>query len=590
MNKEFSAIIRGFKRSLFLISRSEKRFLLLASALMLVAGILTNIPAVILGRLVDSMVGVDNFQFELALPYINSIIAIIIFRELLTIIRKYIIENIATQTEKKQTVSVIKHLLKTDISSIQKQQVGSLHGRVFRSIQGLIKMIKLGFIDFLPVFFSAAAAIFIALYQKPFIASIMILVIPTGLYIIVRQVSSQKGIRIALLRGKEKIDGAVVETLGGIETVRALNTIDHEVEKVQVIAENLRKKEIKHHIYMAFYDSAKYLNEGFFYILVISISILFSTQGVISQGDVLVYSILFMSITSPLREIHRIIDEAHESSIRVNDFYQLINEPVDISFKPQKMKPQKNMSDDAIIEIKNLSYSYPDTNEKVLKNINFKIKKGERIGIAGYSGSGKSSLIKILLKISHNYTGSVYLFNNDLKSISREEIANKIAYIPQNPYIFSGTIRDNITYGNSRTDYTDKEVIIAAKKANIYIEIMKSLGGLDGIISENGKNLSGGQQQRLAIARLILKSPEVFIFDEATSALDNTNEAIIQKNINKLFKGKTILTIAHRLTTLKDSDRIFVFDDGKIVQEGSYKSLSKNTGLFRSFLHQVKGQ
>lgn len=130
----------------------------------------------------------------------------------------------------------------------------------------------------------------------------------------------------------------------------------------------------------------------------------------------------------------------------------------------------------------------------------------------------------------------------------------------------------------------DEQIIDAAKKANIYKEIVESLGGLGGKVTENGNNLSGGQRQRLAIARLILKSPELFIFDEATSALDNTNEVIIQKNIENLFQNKTTITIAHRLTTLKNTDRILVFDKGEIVQEGNFDELANKKGLFQDFL------
>ncbi|VVA44441.1 ABC transporter ATP-binding protein [Candidatus Roizmanbacteria bacterium] len=586
MNKELSEILLGFKRTIGLMEKPEKISLFLATFLMLVTGILTNLPAVILGKLVDRLVG-KNIQFTIALPFIGLIILIIIIREALTILRKYLVENIATQTEKKQTVIVINHLLKTDISFLNDQQIGSLHGRIFRSIQGLIQIIKLGFLEFFPTLFTAGAALFIALSQKPILATIMALVIPTGLFIIIKQISSQKGIRVSLIRGKEKIDGTVVETLGGIETVRTLNTETQEVLKVEQVMEESRKKEIKHHIFMALFDSGKYLNEGFFYILVISFSILLSTQKIISQGDILVYSILFLSITGPLREIHRILDQAHESSIRVNDLYDLLNQPQDVSFKPNYLEKSiaHSTKDRLTLRVEQLSFSYPKKNNLILNDVSFKVKTGEKIGIVGVSGSGKSTLIRIFLRLIHNYSGDIYLFGKNLNSISRKEISEKIAYIPQKTYIFSGTIEENIIYGCLRKIYP-KEIVYAAKKANIYDEIINSLGGLKGRVSENGNNLSGGQKQRLAIARLILKSPELFIFDEATSALDNTNEAIIQKNIEQLFKNKTIIIIAHRLTTLKNSHRILVFDKGKIVQEGNFKELSHQLGLFQNLLRQ----
>ncbi len=587
MNTESSEIVLGIKRTLRLLGKSEKESLILATFLMIVGGVLTNLPAVILGRLVDKLIGSSKSDFTIVVPFIALIIATIIIREIITVIRKYLVENIATQTEKKQTVSVINHLLKTDIAVVNQQQIGSLHGRLFRSIEGLVRMIKLSFLDFFPVFFSAVAAIVIALIQKPLIATVMVLVIPTGIFIIIKQISSQKGIRVSLLRGKEKIDGTVVEMLGGIETIRVLNTAPYEMEKIESIAEELRKKEIHHHVIMALFDSGKYLNEGFFYILVISLAILMSGKGVISQGDILVYSILFLSITGPLREIHRILDQAHESSLLVNDLYDLLNQPTDISFSTRLIHAEKESIKESnpIVKIKNLSYTYPARSERVLDGINITIVKGEKIGLVGATGCGKTTLIKLLLRLLHKYSGDIYLLGKDLKTITREEIGEKVAYIPQQTYIFSGSIRENITYG-CLTKKTEDDIIEAAKKARIYDEIVGVLGGLNGKVFESGKNLSGGQKQRLAIARLILKSPDIFIFDEATSALDNTNEAYIQKNIEQLFRDKTIITIAHRLTTLKNTDRILVFDKGRIVQEGTFNTLANQEGLFKEFLTQ----
>lgn len=177
------------------------------------------------------------------------------------------------------------------------------------------------------------------------------------------------------------------------------------------------------------------------------------------------------------------------------------------------------------------------------------------------------------------------LFDEDLHGISREELADKIAYVPQKPFVFSGTIKANILYGCQRV-VSEAELHEAAKNACILEEIQESLGGFDGQISENGNNLSGGQRQRLAMARVMLQTPQLIIFDEATSALDNTNEAMIQRNIERLFDQRTVITIAHRLTTLKNADRILVFDAGKIAQTGDFKSLSSTKGLFQDFLRQ----
>ena len=589
VNTVFKELILGVKRAIGLLRKKDRRTLFVATFLMLITGVLANGPAIILGKMVDKLIGGTTFQFDVVIPFILVLLGVIMAQEVLTVIRKFLIENIATQTDKEQTVHVIKQLLKADIGGyLYKQQIGSLYGRIFRSIEGLVKIIKLTFLDFMPVFFTALAAIGIAFFEMPLMASVMILIIPTGLYIIIKQVSSQKGIRVALLRKKEEVDGKVVEMLGGIETIRVLNTNDFEVSKVEISTEKRRKVEIKHHIYMALFDAAKSLNEGIFTIVVVVVSIYLASLNIITKGDILVYAILFSSITNPLREIHRILDEASESSIQVNDLFEILNQPIDSSFTEDKTNSMIPEVRDCAVSVNNLSFTYNNADIQVLNNLDVVIRKGESIGIVGASGCGKTTFIHILLKLVHDYTGEVSLFSKDLLDVSRQELAEKAAYVAQKPFIFSGTIKENIVYGCNRT-VPEEEINEAAKNACILDEIQESLGGFDGQVSESGNNLSGGQRQRIALARVMLKAPELIIFDEATSALDNTNEAIIQRNIERIFKNKTIITIAHRLTTLKNADRILVFDAGRILQDGDFKTLSETNGLFQDFLQQ-RGQ
>ncbi|MEI7847367.1 MAG: ABC transporter ATP-binding protein, partial [Chloroflexota bacterium] len=326
-------------------------------------------------------------------------------------------------------------------------------------------------------------------------------------------------------------------------------------------------------------------NESFFTIVVIVLSIYLVSLGLISKGDILVYAILFTNITNPLREIHRILDQASENAIQVNDLHNLLAQPLDISFIDKKIS-LKNKNSGFALSVRNLSFAYQANEQnKTLVDLSLTIKNGESIGIVGASGCGKTTFIHILLKLIHGYSGEVMCFDQELKMISREDLSREIAYVPQKPFIFSGTIKDNIIYGCQKT-VTDDELFEAARNACILNEIQENLGGFVGSVSENGNNLSGGQRQRLALARVMLQTPQMIIFDEATPSLDNTNEALIQENIERIFRNKTVITIAHRLTTLKKADRILVFEAGKIVQEGDFKTQSASQGLFQDFLLQ----
>lgn len=212
----------------------------------------------------------------------------ILVRETVQVCRKYIVENTCTRVEKDVRVDLINHLLRVDLAFFADKQVGSLHGRLNRSIEGLVKLIKLSFLDFLPSLFIAFFALAVASYHAPILLGVeMAIVVPIGIWIVLKQVASQKGIRIDLLRGKEEIDGTVVKLLGGLENVRALHSENFETTRVEVVAERLRAKEIVHHLWMAGYDAVKYVNEDFFHVFVLASSILLAANGSITTGDIL---------------------------------------------------------------------------------------------------------------------------------------------------------------------------------------------------------------------------------------------------------------------------------------------------------------
>ena len=231
---------------------------------------------------------------------------------------------------------------------------------------------------------------------------------------------------------------------------------------------------------------------------------------------------------------------------------------------------------DSMIELKGVKFCYDE--KRVLDEISILAKKGESITLIGRSGCGKSTIAKLLLGFYELKDGNILIEGKSVSNYSLEELRSKIAYVPQNPYLFDGTIKDNISYG--KLNSTDEEIIESAKKANAHDFIMEQEAGYNTFIGEGGANLSGGQKQRLAIARAIIKDAPILLLDEATSALDSHAEAEVQEAIEKIINEKTVLIIAHRLSTVRNADRIYVIDDGKVLQWGDHEQLIAQKGIY----------
>jgi ATP-binding cassette subfamily B protein len=229
------------------------------------------------------------------------------------------------------------------------------------------------------------------------------------------------------------------------------------------------------------------------------------------------------------------------------------------------------------IEFKNVSFSYNDENT-VFNNIDMKITSGSNIALVGPSGTGKTTLCSLIPRFYDVTSGSISIDGKDIRDITLKSLRNAIGIVQQDIYMFDGTIIDNIGYGKPDTD--DKEIIAAAKKANIHEFIMSLDDGYDTFVGERGVKLSGGQKQRISIARVFLKNPPILILDEATSALDNESERFIQNSLEELSKNRTTIVIAHRLSTIRNSDEIIVINDRKISERGNHDKLLENNGIY----------
>ena len=239
------------------------------------------------------------------------------------------------------------------------------------------------------------------------------------------------------------------------------------------------------------------------------------------------------------------------------------------------------------VQLRDISFGYTDNSQTVINNLSLDIKAGERLGLAGHSGGGKTTLTKLILRFADVTKGAITIDGKDIRDLTQQSLRANIAYVPQEPYLFHRSLRDNIAYGKPKA--SDSEIMTAIKQANAMEFIASLPDGLDTIVGERGVKLSGGQRQRIAIARAILKDAPILILDEATSALDSESEKLIQDALEKLMKNRTSIVIAHRLSTIAKLDRIIVLDNGAIIEDGTHNELLDKKGTYAKLWNHQSG-
>lgn len=583
LQAELRQVAREARWVLTALTPEQKRKLHFAMLLMVISAIANSIGPLLIGLTVDSILEGEVRTLVTALPWLGALAGVYIFREAITVIRRIVVEQAATDVEKSMLLRAVNTTFRAELGAISEERVGATHSRLRRSVDGVVRYVKLSFLDFVPAVANAVLAIAAALYQQPLIGGLLILIVPVGGYIVLRQLASQRGVRLRLIETRETMDGTLVEQLTGLEMVRAANTVGRELNRASVVAEHLRTDEMRHHKAMAVFDALKSLNEGLFHVGLLAVAIALQVSRVISTGDVLAFSMLFLATVTPLREIHRILDEAHESSLLVEKLRRILEQSPDISFATHDRPDVVSEGSDVVISAEHISAGYCEDGrmKPVLHDVSLEIKRGEIVGVAGASGCGKSTALRLLLRLSHPTGGTLRIHGLPIEELSREAIARQFAFVGQTPFLFAGTVFENIAY--ERPDASTDQVHAAATLAQVADDILLMKDGYNTRLTERGQNLAGGQRQRIALARAFLKQAPIVVLDEATSALDNITESAVLRGIRRT-RAQAVIMVAHRMSSLRSADRILVFDRGSLVQAGTFDELSRQDGAFAQLL------
>jgi ATP-binding cassette subfamily B protein len=565
-------MVKNFRQLLSLVPR---RTLALALLVTVVTSASANAVPVLLGRLVNAMQvsqqrGTVAAEWPgLALFYLGVILAVFLAREGLQLLRKFLARQVGTRVEKELTLAVVERLLRADLGLFAASKLGTLQARVKHGVGAGVQLLKLGLQDLVPAVLTVACALAYVLYIHPPAGLLLLVALPVMLLLATWRRRAQAQDRLAVQRAEEALSGALVEQMSGIEYLRAANRHDREVERVAHVAEERQRSAFSQQFRAALFDAAAALNEWFFQIGILGCALLFTFSAQAPFGTTLTLWYVYFNILHALKDLFAKLDQAHEGKSRLDDVQALLQEPADRSFAPVVGNDGASLSlahrrpllvtRDVVVE-----YRTPaGATRRALDGVTLEIKTGEVVGIAGASGSGKSTLVKLLLRLVHPSAGQVSLAGTPLEAVSREALARLVAYVGQEPFLFSGTVAENIAYGTAGACHAD--IVRAAELVGLHDEIVRSPGGYEAAVGERGRNLSGGQRQRLALARALLQDAPVLVLDEATSALDSANEQRVLRAVLAGRPGRTVLLVAHRPAALQAADRVLTFDAGRLV-------------------------
>ncbi|ERK52054.1 ABC transporter ATP-binding protein [Leptotrichia sp. oral taxon 879] len=468
-----------------------------------------------------------------------------------------------------------------DIEYFSSKKIGDIMTRVMTDPSN-INSIILEIFDMISEIIKVIFFLGIAFYID-FDLTLGVMIVTPILVITVRRYA--KRLKRSGKQRQEALDGLnskLQETLSGIRIIRAFATEEYEINNFKKKNNNLKKIAVRSARYNA---KANSIMEALNYII-IALLLMFSGYRVLraksfTPGDFITIIGAISSMYTPARRAITRFNAINVNLSSITRVSEILEEIPSIVNRPDCVK-FKYFADN--INFENVDFHYKDNPEKILKNINLNVKKGETVAFVGNSGGGKSTLVNLIPRFFDVSDGSIKIDGIDIRNYDIKSLRKAIGIVPQETFLFAGTILSNIRYG--RQDATKEEIIKAAIQANAHEFIENLPDGYDTEIGERGVKLSGGQKQRIAIARAILENPQILILDEATSALDNESEKLVQDALEKLMKGKTTFIIAHRLTTIENSNKIVVIQKGEIKEVGNHNELISKNGIYKALYNK----
>lgn len=560
----------------------EQRMLLIVVLLMVVlSSALQLLGPYLIGQLIDQHIipkqleGIFTFVAVLAISYI--LLSVSLF------LQNYWMIGIAQQTVYRMRTDLFDHFQKLPISFFDRKQHGELMSRMTNDMDNVSATLNSTFIQVFSSILVLTGTVVVMISLSPLMTLVTMVIIPV-MFVATRWITRRTG---PLFKGQQQrlgtLNGMVEESISGQLIVKAYSQESRIVDDFTTKADELKQVGYWANVYAGgIPKTMNFLNNASF-ALVALVGGMLAVQGHLSVGMIVIFTEYARQFTRPLNDLANQFNNVLSAIAGAERVFEILDEPIET--EPHAQPLTKRLS--GRIAFDDVTFRYDASTEKpTLSHMSFHVPAGKTAALIGATGAGKTTVMQLIARFYDVDEGRVMIDDRNIETIARQDLRAQMAFVLQEPFLFEGTIRDNIRYG--RLDATDADIEQAAKQANAHDFIMKLAGGYDHVLTEDGGDISQGQKQLLSIARALVADPAILLLDEATSSIDTVTEMAIQEALDRLMQGRTSIVIAHRLNTVKNADYIFVLEQGRLIEGGLREELLATKGRYYDMVMQGK--
>lgn len=575
--KERRALLWDILKKLAVFAKPYRLLIIATLALTVLGSFTAQVNAFVLRYTVDTLTEIATLAepWQAGLRMLGIISAVLLTKEILSIFisfgQRFFGEKIRINLSRDLSQKIIERILTYRMAfyTSSENDSGKLQTRIDYGVSSLTSLVQNFFIDMLPLFANAIVALIIMFSTNFWVGMVGLIIIPIYFFISQKQARRLQGFRRQMRGFREAKSGLVISLINSISVVKSFVRESIEAEKHLAIQKEMTDNQLRIRSIGFIYDAIKTFIEQIGVVVIILLTAYFVLKGEMTIGMILFHVMLFQNVAAPIRQLHRIYDQINNALTYAEGFFDILEDDKQVEnidgISSENLKGH--------IELKNVDFTYPNGTQ-ALKNVSFTIKPNRITALVGLSGAGKSTIINLLVKFYAPDAGTICLDGHDLADCDTHELRQRIGLVLQSNHIFSGTISENIRYGNMNANEDD--IIVAAKKASIHEQI---IGLADGYES-TAKSLSGGQQQRIALARMFLKDPPIVFLDEPTASLDAIASQQVKKSLDLIKKDRTVIMVSHNIAQIIDADDLVVIENGEVVETGTHEVLYAQRGKY----------